>query len=62
MKNYKVGQIVRYTSKDFDGTVSTLAKIIEVSRDHAVAEELDQDPMKLWIDDDTDFMFESEDE
>ncbi|MBR3636096.1 MAG: hypothetical protein IKN47_07860 [Lachnospiraceae bacterium] len=58
MKDYKVGDIVRYIAKDFDGVVKARARIIEVAADRVLAEEMDSmRPMKLYIDDDTDYMF-----
>ena len=60
MKIYKVGDIVKYVSKDFDGIVKTKARVIEVCKDYALAEEIDTPhPMKLYIDDDTEKFFSS---
>jgi hypothetical protein len=58
MKHYKIGQKVLFISSEFDSTFTTAARIVETFNDHAIAEEITAGrPMRLYIDDDTDFMF-----
>lgn len=58
MKAYKVGMLVRYKVNEFDGHFTSDCRITEVEDDHAIATELDTNcPMRLWVDDDTDYMF-----
>ena len=61
MKEYKVGDHVIFETNDFEGRASVQAWIIKADKDFAIAEELGcPNPMHLYIDEDTDFMFRKE--
>ena len=61
MKEYKKGDIVSLTVKEFDGVFRCRARVIKADKDFAIAEEIGSpNPMHLYIDEDTDFMYRKE--
>ena len=61
-KSLKLGDNVVWTTREFGITQKTHAEITEIAEDHAIATEITEFPrkMNLWIDDDTQHMFEKE--
>lgn len=55
MKTYTLNQKVTFTADDFDGKTTMEAIITEVHDDYAIAKTADD--ITLWIDKDTDYMF-----
>ena len=63
MKDYKVGEKVKFSTDEFDGKSVVMAQIIETGDGYAIAREITSGrPMILHIDKDTDFQFGKEQE
>ena len=53
-RNWKIGRPTIYETHEFDGDCSFKGTITKIEDDHALME---ADGMRLWIDDDTQYMF-----
>lgn len=59
MRIFNLGEKLHYVTEDFDGHAVTLCEVVEKHEDHYIAKELNSDnPITLWIDEDTEYMFE----
>ena len=58
-RNLSVGDKLLYCADDFDGSFCYPCTVKAIFDDHAVVEELTV-PMRLWLDDDTAYMFKKE--
>lgn len=56
MRQYKLHDKLLWTVDEFDGHSETICSIVEIAGDHAIA--FTDDELTLWIDDDTEYMYQ----
>ena len=57
MKIYKTGMKIRYEATDFDGTTVMEGIVTEVHKDHVIVSTPDPRSPRLWLDEETEYMF-----
>lgn len=53
-RTWKLGDTILFKSVEFDGTTEMVGNLVEIDTDHAIVESCGS---KLWLDDDTCYMF-----
>ena len=60
--DFKLGELLYYAPTDFDGSCVIPCRVVEEYADHYIAKSFEDNPMTLWIDEDTADLFKKESE